>query len=60
MPIFEYRCPHCGKVTEKISRCSEQQIDCPVCGGKAQRVLSVFSSHSSSSVRGVQSHSGCG
>lgn len=43
MPIYEYRCCHCGKITEKISKKMASAIDCPNCGCKADKIVSVFS-----------------
>jgi len=48
MPIYEYRCRDCGKVTEKIARSSQKEIICPVCNGKAERIVSMFSNKVSS------------
>ncbi|TET82140.1 zinc ribbon domain-containing protein [candidate division TA06 bacterium] len=40
MPIYEYECKKCGHRFEKIERTnsSERKV-CPVCKGKAKRVL---------------------
>ncbi len=43
MPIFEYRCRNCGKVTEKIIRENQQEITCPFCGQTAERIISLCS-----------------
>lgn len=40
MPIYEYRCENCGKF-EKMQKFSESPLEiCPVCGGKAERIIS--------------------
>ena len=56
MPIYEYQCPACGEVFEKLQKADEgaELQKCPQCGEKkAERVLSSFcctkSSESSSS-----------
>ncbi|MBK1695483.1 FmdB family transcriptional regulator [Chromatium weissei] len=36
MPIYEYRCEHCGEALEKIQKISDPPlIDCPNCGQPA-------------------------
>jgi len=47
MPIFEYRCRACGKITEQITRTSKQEILCPFCAETAERIISLFSSTTS-------------
>jgi putative FmdB family regulatory protein len=42
--MYEYRCPQCGQLFEKLRRLSEadREVDCPKCGAsRAQRVFSV-------------------
>lgn len=36
MPIYEYRCPHCGKTFEKLLPMGTDagQVECPSCGRK--------------------------
>ncbi|MCD6599276.1 MAG: zinc ribbon domain-containing protein [Dehalococcoidia bacterium] len=35
MPIYEYRCLSCGKISEIFLRGSESEdIECPLCGSK--------------------------
>lgn len=41
MPIFEYRCDDCGEKTEKIQTRSLAEINCPACGKKARRLVSL-------------------
>ena len=41
MPIYEYQCEICGKVTEKIQNFSDPLMDkCPECDGKVQKLVS--------------------
>lgn len=46
MPIYEYRCPDCGKDFELMRPFSEadEPAPCPDCGAKGERMLSVFAS----------------
>lgn len=40
MPLYEYRCLKCGKLTEKIENVSGPHLKkCPHCGGKVESVL---------------------
>ncbi|MCK4621975.1 MAG: zinc ribbon domain-containing protein [Desulfuromonadales bacterium] len=48
MPIYEYRCFNCEKVTEKISSVKLKEINCPDCGARAERIVSIFSGKSDS------------
>ncbi len=43
MPIFEYRCKHCGQTIEKIQRRPLPEIPCPKCGTPALRAVSLTS-----------------
>ena len=41
MPIYEYQCKRCSKVTEKIEGISDRRLaKCPSCGGKVERLVS--------------------
>ncbi len=40
MPIFEYQCPACGQVTEKIQSKPQANISCPTCFTPAVRSVS--------------------
>ena len=41
MPIYEYRCQECQQSFEEWQKdFSEHQVSCPVCGGKAERLIS--------------------
>ncbi|MBA4395052.1 MAG: FmdB family transcriptional regulator [Desulfobacca sp.] len=45
MPLFDYLCPECGKVSEVLLTHSGDSPDCPGCGSKnVKRLLSVPSS----------------
>ncbi|SEA52905.1 putative regulatory protein, FmdB family [Desulfuromusa kysingii] len=48
MPIYEYRCEHCGQTVEKIQRKPVAQVPCPACGKIATRSVSLTSAASSS------------
>ena len=47
MPLFEYECPDCGYVFEKLvlSRKAEAP-DCPKCGNQAEQIFSAFATAS--------------
>ena len=34
MPIYEYRCLECGKISEIFLRSSNESVACPICGSK--------------------------
>ena len=41
MPIYEYRCQECQQSFEEWQKdFSEHHVSCPVCGGKAERLIS--------------------
>ena len=41
MPIYEYRCQECQQTFEEWQKdFNERQVPCPVCGGKAERLIS--------------------
>lgn len=41
MPIYEYRCQECQQTFEEWQKdFTERQTPCPVCGGKAERLIS--------------------
>ena len=44
MPIFEYKCSQCGRVSEFLERNSkDSRHECPGCGsGQLQKQLSTF------------------
>lgn len=40
MPLYEYLCTACGRLTEKRQKFSDPEItDCPYCGGKLERTI---------------------
>ena len=40
MPIYEYKCPHCG-VFEEMQKVSDQPVKrCPKCKSKVERIVS--------------------
>ena len=40
MPLYEYRCTACDRLTEKRQKFSDPEItDCPYCGGKLERTI---------------------
>ena len=41
MPIYEYQCQRCGKVTEAMQKFSDQPLHkCPSCAGKLNKLIS--------------------
>ena len=41
MPIYEYRCGECEQIFEEWQTgFEERELPCPVCGGKARRLIS--------------------
>ncbi len=52
MPLYEYRCKKCDKISEILQRGSEKVV-CPECGGKSlEKQFSVFASGSQSDSAG--------
>ncbi len=40
MPLYEYECTACHKLTEKIQKFSDPELTvCPFCGGKLERTI---------------------
>jgi putative FmdB family regulatory protein len=39
MPIYEFKCPH-GTITAKLFEMGTEEIKCPKCHQKAQKILS--------------------
>lgn len=40
MPLYEYRCTACDRLTEKRQKFSDPEItECPYCGGKLERTI---------------------
>ena len=44
MPVYEYRCPDCTNLFEKLVSFSEasRDVNCPTCGAQASKLLSTF------------------
>lgn len=41
MPLYEYQCDACHKVTERIQKFSDPPMEtCPACGGPVKKLLS--------------------
>jgi putative FmdB family regulatory protein len=41
MPLYEYQCESCQKVTERIQKYSDPLMEiCPACGGTVKKLLS--------------------
>jgi len=46
MPIYEYECCACGEVHEVLQKISDKPIrECPDCGGKVNKLMSMNSFH---------------
>lgn len=37
MPLLQYACPHCGKTFDELVKKYDDNVNCPACGGKAER-----------------------
>ena len=42
MPLYEYHCPSCERIFEKIVNQQPDEIRCPQCGAQAERKVSAF------------------
>ena len=44
MPVYEYRCPDCTHLFEKLVSFSAaaRDVTCPTCGAQASKLLSTF------------------
>ncbi|MGN1103715.1 MAG: zinc ribbon domain-containing protein [Candidatus Coproplasma sp.] len=53
MPIFKYKCPNCGKQFEELVKKFSDEVTCPDCKTKAERVFSgeMFSSTGKKTVK---------
>ncbi len=41
MPTYDYKCPRCGTVFERVQKMKDPHVaKCPKCGSKAERQLS--------------------
>ena len=46
MPLYEYQCTKCNNRFERIQKFSDPLVtDCPLCGGKVERVMSIPAIH---------------
>lgn len=46
MPIYEYECAKCGKVTEEFQKFSDSPLKkCRECGGKIHKLMSLNAFH---------------
>ncbi len=62
MPVFEYRCPHCGHEFEHFWRGMERRAElrCPKCGAEGvEKLISQFGTKSGSSAVGGSAYGGC-
>jgi len=39
VPIYDFRCRQCGRVTEIFVRSADQAVSCPHCGGNSMERL---------------------
>jgi len=44
MPVYEYRCPDCAHLFEKLVGFADngRDVSCPTCGAQANKLLSTF------------------
>lgn len=40
MPVLEYLCKECGKRFDELVRKCDEEVVCPVCGARAERLWS--------------------
>jgi len=62
MPVYEYRCPKCGRVFEHFWRGFErrEELRCPDCGAdKVEKVFSVFGTGGGSTASYSSSSASC-
>ncbi|MEJ5300152.1 MAG: zinc ribbon domain-containing protein [Thermodesulforhabdaceae bacterium] len=46
MPIYEYECTSCGKITEVMQKFSDAPLTtCPSCGGSLRKLISLSTFH---------------
>ena len=59
MPIYEYQCTACGKVTEAWQKFSDEPLTvCPACGGAMSKLISNCAFHLKGSGWYVSDYSG--
>jgi len=59
LPLYEFYCPVCQKKHEELCSSTVSSMNCPSCGGKADKVISAFRTGPSSKGGGTAS-SACG
>ncbi len=57
MPIYEFECPKC-RVSFEYVVMGEEEVRCPQCGGKVEKLISTFRSRTTSE-RGGSSSCSC-
>ena len=60
MPIFEYFCDDCSVKTERIKSQPLEQITCPNCGKKANKVVSITAQSKPDSAENCSAPAGSG
>jgi len=46
VPIYEYECTNCGRITEALQKFSDSPLtDCPHCHGKMHKLVSLSTFH---------------
>jgi putative FmdB family regulatory protein len=45
MPIFEFKCPKCGKYLERVLSIAIAPFKCPVCGELMEKLISAPAIH---------------
>lgn len=60
MPMYDYKCDHCGATFEELRSLAERQnAPCPECGQQASKVLSSFFTGGSGAGSGGREGGGC-
>jgi len=52
MPLYEFHCEACNKTFEKLLKSQDTEAQCPICGAKAKKAVSVFAASSCSTPTG--------
>lgn len=61
VPIYEYRCPKCGKEFEELVRPGQDEASCPACGAdRCQRLLSSCAVRAGDASAAPRPSGGCG
>ncbi|MBW2618453.1 MAG: zinc ribbon domain-containing protein, partial [Deltaproteobacteria bacterium] len=45
MPIYEYKCQQCGRVSEVFQKFSDEPLSECLCGGEMKKLISLNSFH---------------